>query len=96
VDLTQRVSGLGLPLTPGSSLITGFNGLVLGYAKENGLQGIGLFAEIDNPQVPQYRSAKSLLLTLEKLTYQKFKSMHELDEIAGMVDDELGKKGSER
>jgi hypothetical protein len=96
VDLTQRVSGLGLPLTPGSSLITGFNGLVLGYAKENGLQCIGLFAEIDNPQVPQYRSAKSLLLTLEKLTYQKFRGMHELDEIAGLVDDELGKKGSER
>lgn len=90
-DLTQRVASLGLPLTPGSSLITGFNGLVLGYAKEAGLQGIGLFAEIDNPQIPQYRSAKSLVLTLEKLTYRKFRGISDLDDMAGMVDDELGK-----
>jgi proteasome assembly chaperone (PAC2) family protein len=89
LELTQRISSLGLELTPGSSLITGFNGLILGFAKEAGLQGIGLFAEIDNPQVPQYRSAKSLLLTLEKLTYQKFKGIEELDQIASAVDDEL-------
>jgi proteasome assembly chaperone (PAC2) family protein len=88
-DLTQRISSLGLDLTPGASFITGFNGLMLGFAKENGLQGIGLFAEIDDPQVPQYRSAKSVLLTLEKLTYQKFKGIDELDQIASAVDDEL-------
>jgi proteasome assembly chaperone (PAC2) family protein len=88
-DLTQRISSLGLELTPGASFITGFNGLMLGFAKENGLQGIGLFAEIDDPQVPQYRSAKSVLLTLEKLTYQKFKGIDELDQIASAVDDEL-------
>jgi proteasome assembly chaperone (PAC2) family protein len=88
-ELTQRISGLGITITPGSSLITGFNGLMLGFAKENDFQGIGLFAEIDNPQVPQYRSARSLLQTLEKLTYQKFKGIEELDEIAGAVDNEL-------
>ena len=88
-ELTDQITRLGLDTTPGSSLITGFNGLILGYAKTNGLQGIGLFAEIDDPQVPQYRSAKSLLLTLEKLTYQKFRGMEELDEIAGAIDSEL-------
>jgi proteasome assembly chaperone (PAC2) family protein len=88
-DLSQRISSLGLELTPGSSLVTGFNGLILGFAKENDLQGIGLFAEIDNPQVPQYRSAKSLLLTLEKLIYQKFKGVEELDQMASAMDDEL-------
>lgn len=88
-ELTHRLAGLGLDVTPGSSLITGFNGLMLGFAKESGLQGIGLFAEIDNPQIPQYRSAKSLLLTLEKLTYQKFRGMEELDHLAGAVDEEL-------
>ncbi len=94
-ELTQRISGLGLSVTPGSSLITGFNGLMLGFAKENGLQGIGLFAEIDNPQIPQYRSAKSLLMTLERLTYQKFRGIEELDEIADAVDDEIERmKGS--
>jgi hypothetical protein len=39
--------------------------------------------------VPQYRSAKSLLVSLEKLTYQKFKGLEELDEIAGVIDSEL-------
>lgn len=88
---------IGFKPTPGSSLITGFNGLVLGYAKESKLQGIGLFAEIDDPRVPQYRSAKSLLLALEKLTYQKLRGMQELDELAGMVDNELEKtKGSHK
>jgi len=88
-ELTNRVSALGLDITPGSSLITGFNGLMLGFVKENDLQGIGLFAEIDNPQIPQYRSAKSLLMTLEKLTYQKFRGIEELDKMASTVDDEL-------
>lgn len=88
-ELTNRLSAMGLDITPGSSLITGFNGLMLGFAKESDLQGIGLFAEIDNPQIPQYRSAKSLLVTLEKLTYQKFRGMEELDQLASAVDDEL-------
>ncbi|MCI0559826.1 MAG: PAC2 family protein [Nitrososphaera sp.] len=88
-ELTERISAIGFETTPGSSLITGFNGLILGYAKSNDLQGIGLFAEIDDPQIPQYRSAKSLLVSLEKLTYQKFRGIEELDEIAGAIDNEL-------
>ncbi|HEY8139515.1 MAG TPA: PAC2 family protein [Nitrososphaera sp.] len=88
-ELTERITTLGMETTPGSSLITGFNGLVLGYAKSNGLQGIGLFAEIDDPQMPQYRSAKSLVLTLERLTYQKFAGIDELDQLAGAIDNEL-------
>lgn len=88
-ELTEQIEKLGMEPTPGSSLITGFNGLVLGYAKKNNVQGIGLYAEIDDPQVPQYRSAKSLLLSLERLTYQKFKGLEELDEIANEIDSEL-------
>ncbi len=88
-EMTGQIARLGLEPTPGQSLITGFNGLILGYAKKNGLQGIGLYAEIDDPQVPQYRSAKSLLVSLEKLTYQKFKGLEELDEIAGAIDSEI-------
>ncbi|MEP0826238.1 MAG: PAC2 family protein [Nitrososphaera sp.] len=94
-DLATQIEKLGMEPTPGSSLITGFNGLVLGYAKKNSMQGIGLYAEIDDPQVPQYRSAKSLLVSLEKLTYQRFRGLEELDEIADAVDSELDrmKKG---
>lgn len=94
-ELTGQISRLGFESTPGQSLITGFNGLILGYAKQNNIQGIGLYAEINDPQMPQYRSAKSLLVSLEKLTYQKFKGMEELDEIAGAIDSELDRmKGS--
>jgi proteasome assembly chaperone (PAC2) family protein len=88
-ELAGQIERLGMEPTPGSSLITGFNGLVLGFAKKSGIQGIGLYAEIDDPQVPQYRSAKSLLVSLERLTYQKFKGLEELDEIASAVDSEL-------
>ncbi len=88
-ELTDQIAKLGLESTPGSSLITGFNGLILGYAKKNDMQGIGLYAEISDPQMPQYRSAKSLLVLLEKLTYQKFEGMQELDEIASAIDSEL-------
>ncbi len=88
-QLTDQIAKLGLETTPGSSLITGFNGLILGYAKKNDMQGIGLYAEISDPQMPQYRSAKSLLVLLEKLTYQKFEGMQELDEIASAIDSEV-------
>ncbi|TLY09844.1 MAG: hypothetical protein E6K85_05065 [Thaumarchaeota archaeon] len=88
-ELTDQIAKLGLETTPGSSLITGFNGLILGYAKKNNMQGIGLYAEISDPQMPQYRSAKSLLVLLEKLTYQKFEGMQELDEIASAIDSEV-------
>lgn len=88
-DLTEKIQGLGFEPTPGSSLITGFNGLILGLAKQSGLQGIGLYSEIDDPEVPQYRSAKSLLVALEKLTYQKFRGMEELDELASRVESQL-------
>ena len=88
-ELTDQIAKLGLETTPGSSLITGFNGLILGYAKKNDMQGIGLYAEISDPQMPQYRSAKSLLVLLEKLTYQKFEGMQELDEIASAIDSEV-------
>jgi len=88
-ELTDQIVKIGHKTTPGSSLITGFNGLLLGYAKRNNIQGIGLFAEIDDPQILQYRSAKSLLVSLEKLTYNRFKGLGELDEMAGAVEREI-------
>jgi proteasome assembly chaperone (PAC2) family protein len=88
-ELTDQIVKIGHNTTPGSSLITGFNGLILGYAKRNNIQGIGLFAEIDDPQMLQYRSAKSLIVSLEKLTYQRFKGLEELEEMAGTIEREL-------
>jgi len=86
----MKLAGVvGIEPTPSSSLITGFNGLILGFAKLNNLQGIGLYAEINDPQIPQYRSVKSVLQLLERLTYQKFKNLGELDAMGEAVDNEI-------
>ena len=63
--------------------------MILGYAKLNGLNGIGLYSELLNPEIPQYRAAKSILQTLEKLTYQKLGDLSELDVQADAVDNQL-------
>ena len=70
-------------------MITGFNGLILGYAKLNGINGMGLYGELLDPRIPQYRAAKSIIETLEKLTYQKFGSLSELDVKADAVDSQI-------
>ncbi|HYX55622.1 MAG TPA: PAC2 family protein [Nitrososphaeraceae archaeon] len=90
--LTERLKKLSIETTPQSSLITGFNGLILGFAKLNNIQGIGLYSEINDPQIPQYHSAKSVLELLERLTYQKFGGFEELDIMADAVDDEIQKR----
>ena len=88
-ELTEQVRKLSVEITPQSSMITGFNGLILGFAKLNGIQGIGLYGELNDPQIPQFRSAKSVLMTLEKLTYLKFGDLGELDIMAEAVDHEI-------
>jgi len=95
-ELMEQVSKLGIETTPGSSLITGFNGLILGFAKTNGIQGIGLYGEINDPRIPQYRSAKGVLQTLERLTYLKFGELGELDVMAEALDKEMKARRSDR
>mgnify|MGYP001156785568 CR=1 FL=1 len=91
-ELFELVKKLNIETTPQQSVITGFNGLILGYAKLNEINGIGLYGELLNPDVPQFRAAKSILQTLEKLTYQKFGDMTELDVKAESIDEQLRKK----
>src|ERR671924_744913 len=90
-ELTEQVKRLGHETTPQSSLITGFNGLILGFAKLNNIRGIGIYSEINEPQIPQYRSAKSVLQLLERLTFQKFGELDELDRMAEVVEKEIDK-----
>jgi proteasome assembly chaperone (PAC2) family protein len=85
-ELTEQVRKLGILTTPQASIITGFNGLILGFAKMNKIQGIGLYAELNEPKLPQYRSAKSIIKTLEKLTYRKFGDTTEFDSMAKDVE----------
>ena len=88
-ELTEQIRKLGILTTPQSSLITGFNGLMLGFAKINNMQGIGLYGEINDPRIQQYRTAKSVLQLLERLTYQKFGDLRELDVMADAVESEI-------
>jgi proteasome assembly chaperone (PAC2) family protein len=90
-ELTEQIKKLGVQTTPQSSLITGFNGLVLGFAKINNIRGVGLYGEINEPQIPQYRSAKSVLSLLERLTFQKFGDLDELERMAEVVESEIEK-----
>ncbi len=93
-SLADRVRKLGVETTPEQSIITGFNGLILGFAKQNNIEGIGLYGELNDPKIPQYRSAKSIIKTLEKLTYQKFGDTAELDLMADAVEDKIRTRGS--
>ncbi|HXX05701.1 MAG TPA: PAC2 family protein [Candidatus Bathyarchaeia archaeon] len=95
IELTDQVRKLGIETTPEASIITGFNGLILGFAKMNGIQGIGLYAELNEPKIPQYRSARSIIKTLEKLTYQKFGDTSELDVMADEVESKTREHNSQ-
>ena len=94
LQLSNQLEKLNVNMTPQKSLITGFNGLILGYAKMNNIQGIGLYGELNDPEIPQYRAAKSIIKTLERLTYQKFGNATELDVMARDIDEKMRKHWS--
>ncbi len=93
-QLTNQLEKLNVYFTPQKSVITGFNGLILGYAKMNGIQGIGLYGELNDPEIPQYRAAISIIKTLEKLTYQKFGNTSELEVLANDIDEKTKNRWS--
>lgn len=88
-DLSKQLEKMDVSMTPSRSVITGFNGLILGYAKQNDIYGIGLYGELADPAIPQYRAAKSIIKTLEKLTYQSFGSTEEIDIMASDIDKKM-------
>jgi len=94
-QLTNQLEKLNVNITPQKSVITGFNGLILGYAKMNGIQGIGLYGELNDPEIPQYRAAISIIKTLEKLTYQKLGNTSELEIMANNIDENTKPHGEQ-
>jgi len=78
-ELTKHIERLNIDITPQKSIITGFNGLILGFAKKNNIQGIGMYGELNEPEIPQYRSAISIIKTIEKLTYRKLGDVSQLE-----------------
>jgi hypothetical protein len=47
--------------------ITWFNGLILGIAAGRNIDGMGLFGEIDNPNVPQHAAARSVVKVIARM-----------------------------
>jgi len=86
IELTKQMEGLNVEITPQKSIITGFNGLILGFAKKNGIQGIGMYGELNEPEFPQYRAAISIIKTLEKLTYRKLGDTSQLEAMAQDIE----------
>ena len=85
-ELTKQMEGLDVETTPQKSIITGFNGLILGFAKQNDIQGIGMYGELNEPEIPQYRAAISIIKTLEKLTYRKLGDTSQLEVMAQEIE----------
>jgi len=85
-ELMKQMEGLNVETTPQKSHITGFNGLILGFAKRNGIHGIGMYAELNAPEIPQYRSAISIIKTIEKLTYRKLGDVNQLEVMAQDIE----------
>ena len=50
IELTKHMQRLNVDTTPQKSIITGFNGLILGFAKMNLIQGIGMYGELNDPE----------------------------------------------
>lgn len=66
--LLKELDRLGIrEIGPEISTITWFNGLVLGTALKRNLEGIGLYGEIDDPNVPQPKAARSVLKAIVTL-----------------------------
>jgi len=69
-----------LELLKGKGQITGFNGLILGIAKEKQLGSICILGEIDNPNVIQPKAAEMILIKLLRILKLKPLDMKELKE----------------
>jgi len=89
IELTKQMERLGVDMTSQKSLITGFNGLILGFAKKYGIQGMGMYGELNNPEIPQYRAAISIIKTIEKLTYRKLGDIQELEILAQDIENKF-------
>lgn len=90
--LAAQLQKSGFELSPQRSLITGFNGLILGYAMSGGVRGIGLYGELNDPGVPQYRAAKSVIETLQKLTFQNMGDTSNLDALADDMEEKTSRR----
>lgn len=65
--MAAPLAAAGAEMLQGEGQISGFNGLIMGLAKERSLDAACLLAEIDNPNIIQPRAAQSILQVLGKV-----------------------------
>jgi uncharacterized protein len=66
-ELREFLKEKGVQLASGDGRITGLNGLLIGIAKQRKIEGICLLCEIRYLDIPQPRSAKTVLNTLTSI-----------------------------
>ena len=79
-QILDKISKFNMNILEGEGQIIGFNGLILGLAKERGLNAMCILGEIDNPNVIQPMTAKAILHTLTKILGIPSLDMKELEE----------------
>ncbi len=79
-QLLEYVKNFDISVLEGEGQITGFNGLILGIAKERGLDAACILGEIDNPNIVQPKAAQSILKVLVDMLGIEPINMSELDE----------------
>jgi hypothetical protein len=79
-QIFDMISKFNMKVLEGEGEIIGFNGLILGLAKERGLNAMCILGEIDNPNVIQPMTAKAILHTLTKILGIPSLDMAELEE----------------
>jgi proteasome assembly chaperone (PAC2) family protein len=79
-QLLEHVKNFNISMLEGEGQITGFNGLILGIAKERGLDAACILGEIDNPNIVQPKAAQNILKVLVNMLGIKPFNMSELDE----------------
>lgn len=80
------------PLSSQVNTITWFNGLILGFAKNSDIDGIGLFGKIQDPDSPQYEAAKNVIKCIEKILHVPLDTK-ELEKKIPEKTSELKKEG---
>ena len=66
-ELREFLKKSGVQLVGGDGRITGLNGLLIGIAQQRKMEGICLLCEIRYLDIPQPRSAQTILQTLSKI-----------------------------
>lgn len=79
-ELLAVTKQAGADILQGEGQISGFNGLVLGLAKERGLDAACILGEIDNPNIIQPKTAQAILQVLIHALGIPPLDMSELDE----------------